>query len=237
MVGVGASAMGILCFTQAFAFINPALAVLLQKLQPLMTIFLGVVLLKERLSGKFFLWAFIAIIASYFVSFGIVMPFTGEWHKIAKGAFFAILAAFFWGGGTIWGKILLEKYDQLFLVGNRFLFGCIFTLTLVFTVGTGLETEILFADQGTIFWKIFFMALISGLFATTFFYIGLRVVKASFASILELVFPSSSVIIMWKFFDRPISKVQIIAGLVMFFAVFMINKEIEKPKSENHNKA
>ena len=88
MVGVGASAMGILCFTQAFAFINPALAVLLQKLQPLMTIFLGVVLLKERLSGKFFLWAFIAIIASYFVSFGIVMPFTGEWHKIAKGAFF-----------------------------------------------------------------------------------------------------------------------------------------------------
>jgi len=74
-VGVGASAGGVLCFTQAFHYINPALAVLLQKLQPVMTITLGALLLREKISRHFVGWALVAIISSYFVSFGLTNPF------------------------------------------------------------------------------------------------------------------------------------------------------------------
>ncbi|OGK11017.1 MAG: hypothetical protein A2W80_00365 [Candidatus Riflebacteria bacterium GWC2_50_8] len=225
MVGFGASALGILCFTEAFRYINPALAVLMQKLQPVMTITLGVVLLREKVNRNFAAWAALAIICSYFVSFGLTDPFTGEWKKSAIGAGFAVAAAFFWGSGTIWGKILLKKYDQSFVLAGRFLLGSVFTVALAFAVHGGLK-----ADQvigGNLFKSIFYMAVISGILATSFFYAGLKWVKASLASVLELFFPVSSVLIMWLSFGRPITVLQIFAALIMFYAVFNINQQLE----------
>lgn len=224
LIGCGASALGILCFTRAFLYINPALAVLMQKLQPLMTILMGALLLKENISRKFFAWALLAVVSSYFVSFGLNYPFGGEGKKIAIGMGYAVLAAFFWGGGTIWGKLLLQKYNQLFVMSNRFLFGAIFTLLIAHGWGNGLQTELVLNGEQPLIHSIFYMAIISGFLATTLFYSGLKWVKASLASILELFFPVSSVIIMWISFNRPISTPQIIAGLVMFVAVYKINK-------------
>ncbi|MDN5279199.1 MAG: hypothetical protein PWR01_3164 [Clostridiales bacterium] len=222
-IGCGASALGILCFTQAFLYINPALAVLLQKLQPLMTIFMGAFILRERIERRFFLWALIAIIASYFVSFGLADPFSGEWRKVAIGAGYAVLAAFFWGSGTIWGKILLERFSQLFVMSNRFLFGAIFTLIISHLFGNGFQAEVVFSPEKPLITSIIYMAIISGFFATSFFYVGLKWVKASLASILELVFPVSSVLIMWWSFNRPLTTAQIIAGIVLFTAMYKIN--------------
>jgi drug/metabolite transporter (DMT)-like permease len=228
MVGCGASALGILCFTRAFLFINPALAVLLQKLQPIMTILLGSLILKESVCRRFFFWALIAIVSSYFVSFGFTYPFQGEWKKIATGAGYALLAAFFWGSGTIWGKMLLNKYDQLFVMANRFLFGAVFTITLALSIGNGLETELIFAGPKPAFFNIVYMALVSGFLATSFFYTGLKWVKASLASILELLFPVSSVLIMWLSFNKPINSIQILSAAIMFLAVYRINVVNEK---------
>ncbi|PKL48927.1 MAG: hypothetical protein CVV42_08000 [Candidatus Riflebacteria bacterium HGW-Riflebacteria-2] len=226
MVGCGASAMGVLCFTEAFRYINPALAVLMQKLQPIMTISLGVILLREKVNRRFFGWAFLAIICSYFVSFGLADPFTGEWKKSAIGAGLAAAAAFFWGSGTIWGKILLQKYDQSFVLAGRFLLGSIFTVSLALVFHGGLKSELIL-NEG-LYKSIFYMATISGILATSFFYAGLKWVKASLASILELFFPVSSVLIMWLSFNRPITPLQIAAALLMFFAVYQVNRLAEK---------
>ncbi len=227
-VGVGASALGVLCFTQAFHYINPALAVLLQKLQPVMTILLGMLLLRERVSRQFAGWAVLAIICSYFVSFGLTNPFTGEGIALAKGAAFAVAAAFFWGSGTIWGKLLLQKYDQNFVLGCRFLTGGIFTLFLALAVHGDLYINTVCGGEHPLLGSIGYMAVISGILATSFFYAGLRWVKASLASILELFFPVSSVVIMWLSFNRPITPVQLIAGVIMFIAVYRINLLTEK---------
>ena len=226
MIGFGASAMGVLCFTEAFRYINPALAVLMQKLQPVMTITLGVVLLREKVSRQFFAWAALAIICSYFVSFGFTDPFTGEWKKSAIGAVFAVAAAFFWGSGTIWGKLLLQKYDQSFVLACRFLLGAVFSVVLAFAIHGGLKYDLVIS--GELYKSIIYMAVISGVFATSFFYAGLKWVKASLASILELFFPVSSVIIMWLSFNRPITWIQGGAALVMFYAVFRINQLSEQ---------
>jgi drug/metabolite transporter (DMT)-like permease len=224
LVGCGASAMGVLCFTRAFIYINPALAVLLQKLQPVITLSLGVFVLKEKIGKNFFVWAIIAIISSYFVSFGLTNPLSGEGKKIATGALFAVLASFFWGSGTIWGKLLLEKFSQTFVMSNRFLFGAIFTLAATFLFGEGLQSNIVFNNENSLIGSLLYMAIVSGFIATSFFYAGLKWVPASMASILELFFPVSSVIIMWLGFKRPITLIQIIAGIIMFIAVYKINK-------------
>ena len=226
MVGCGASAMGVLCFTGAFHYINPALAVLMQKLQPVMTITLGVILLREKVNPRFFAWATLAIVCSYFVSFGLTDPFTGEWRKSAIGAALAFAAAFFWGSGTIWGKILLQKYDQSFVLACRFLLGSIFTVVLALIFHGGLKSELVINDG--LYKSIFYMAAISGILATSFFYAGLKWVKASLASVLELFFPVSSVLIMWLSFNRPITGLQIAAALVMFYAVFQVNRLSER---------
>lgn len=227
-IGIGASALGILCFTQAFHYINPALAVLLQKLQPVMTIALGVIFLKEKVNRDFILWALLAIVCSYFVSFGMTNPFSGEGKSLATGAAYAVAAAFFWVGGTICGKSLLGKFDQHFVMACRFLVGGIFTALLAFASYGGLQVDVIFSDEQPLFGSVVYMALISGILATSFFYAGLKWVKASLASILELFFPVSSVVIMWWSFNRPVSIEQLIAGLVMFFAVYRINQTTEK---------
>lgn len=228
LVGFGASAMGILCFSEAFRYINPALAVLLQKLQPIITILLGALILRERISKRFFMWALLAIICSYFVSFGLINPITGEGKKMAIGAVFAILAAVFWGSGTICGKYLLGRFSQSFVLACRFLLGAIFTTSLAFAFKGGLMTDVIFSPTEPLYTSIIYMAVVAGVFATSFFYAGLRWVKASLASILELFFPVSSVVIMWLSFGRPISPIQITAAAIMFYAVYQINRASEQ---------
>jgi drug/metabolite transporter (DMT)-like permease len=223
LVGFGASAMGVLCFSEAFHYTNPALIVLLQKLQPIITILLGTFVLQEKLSRHFFFWALVAILSSYFVSFGLKNPFTGEGIKMATGAFYAVLAAIFWGSGTVWGKILLAKYDQSFVLACRFLLGAVFTVTLAFVFKGGLMYDKVFAESKPLYYSITYMAVVAGILATSFFYAGLRWVNASLASVLELFFPVSSVLIMWFSFNQPITAVQIVAALVLFLAVYLVN--------------
>jgi len=224
LVGWGASAMGILCFTQAFKFMNPALVILLQKLQPVITILLGVVFLKESLSRRFFLWAPLAIVASYFVSFSLTNPFSGEWKQIAMGTGFTLLAALFWGSGTVWGKLLLRKFDANFVLANRFLMGMVFTVVLAVTfVGGNAFSDVV--SRPDLLGRLLYMALVPGLVATGFFYWGLHKVDASIASILELIFPLSSVVIMWVFFHQPLDIVQIAAAVVLFVSIIAITRE------------
>ncbi|RCK78617.1 MAG: Integral membrane protein [Candidatus Ozemobacter sibiricus] len=219
LVGWGASAMGILCFTQAFHYMNPALVILLQKLQPLVTISLGAILLRERFRPAFYGWAGLAVTASYFVSFSLTNPFSGEWARLGTGTLFALAAVFFWGSGTVWGKLLLGTYDKVFVLGNRFLFGTVFTFGLALALNSGLQAAVILDPSGPYFASILYMAWVPGLVATGLFYFGLVYVAASVASILELIFPLASVLIMWGYYGQPLDSIQIGAAIVLFISM------------------
>src|SRR5690606_29315432 len=53
VIGVGGSAGALLLFTQAFAYMNPSVVILLQKIQPVVAIVLAIVFLKEKLTKHF----------------------------------------------------------------------------------------------------------------------------------------------------------------------------------------
>ncbi|NCB40130.1 MAG: EamA family transporter, partial [Erysipelotrichia bacterium] len=127
-----------------------------------------------------------------------------------------------------WGKMLLQKFDQSFVLAGRFLLGTVFTVSMAFIFKGGLHADAIFSQKAPLYGSIFYMAVISGILATSFFYAGLKWVKASQASILELFFPVSSVVIMWLSFNRPITPIQIAAGTIMFFAVYKINQTTDK---------
>jgi drug/metabolite transporter (DMT)-like permease len=73
-VGFGGSALATVMFTQSFHYVNPSVAILLQKIQPLVAILLAVVIMKEKISPKFWVWAALAIFGAYLISFPTLKP-------------------------------------------------------------------------------------------------------------------------------------------------------------------
>ena len=75
-VAIGGSALGSVFFTQAFHYVNPSVAILLQKVQPLIAIFLAWATLGEQLHPRFWLLCVLALFGAYFVSFPNLVPQT-----------------------------------------------------------------------------------------------------------------------------------------------------------------
>src|SRR3989344_4366075 len=94
-IGLGGSALATVLFTQSFHYLNPTVAILLQKLQPLITIGLAAWILKEKLSKNFWLWTIVAIFGAYVISFPDLRPSGFAWNANTLGVLLALGAAFF----------------------------------------------------------------------------------------------------------------------------------------------
>jgi drug/metabolite transporter (DMT)-like permease len=92
-------AIGTMAITKALFYVNfqgLSVIVILQKLQPLFAILLAIIMLKERPKPTFYIWAAIALIGSYLLTFGFNMPvFAG--NKLFVASMLSLLAAFSWG--------------------------------------------------------------------------------------------------------------------------------------------
>lgn len=224
-ISCGASVGGILSFTTAFQYMNPAVVILLQKLQPVITIFLSVIILNEKIDRKFILWSIIAVIAGYILSFGAVNPSEIFSSKKGLGVLYSLLAVLFWGGGAVFGKHLLSRLDSKGVTKVRYLFGSAFSLIILLFVGDVGHTVSQISVNPKSLLYILYMALIPGLLALTFYYKGLKTTKASTSSILELIFPLVSVVIVWFFIGRPLSMTQVISGGVLLLSIVAISKQ------------
>lgn len=122
------------------------------------------------------------------ISLDLSAPLSIEGLKFAKGATLALLAAFFWGGGTVWGKILLGKFSQTLVIFVRFFLGTIFALSLALIFHKTLSLEILFGEKMLI-GSVVYMALISGTIAVSFFYAGLKKFKCLPDRNIRALFP------------------------------------------------
>lgn len=222
-VGFGASVGGILCFTAAFQFINPALVILLQKLQPVVTVFLSIVLLKEKIATRFYLWAGIAILSGYVLAFGFTFPtryfFASDDFR---GTLLALSAVLLWGSGTVFGKILLKKFESASLTRFRYYLGFLFALVLLLLTKHPLKLGIVSHPSALV--NIVYMSLVPGFAALSFYYRGLQHTRASVASILELVFPVASVALAWIFLGQPLTRVQIEAAIVLLLSIIAISR-------------
>src|SRR6185503_14484401 len=105
-IAIGGSALASIAFTQAFHYVNPSVAILLQKLQPLIAIALAAILLKEPLGKMFWLWTALALFGAYLISFPNFTPqlYPGEeFNPNVMGVALALLAAACWGASTVFG--------------------------------------------------------------------------------------------------------------------------------------
>lgn len=222
-IGAGASALASLLFFYGSVAMNYnfTVAALLQKVQPIFAIILAAIFLKEKISIRFWLLGLPAIFGAYLVSFGAVSPmdlFAQAGSVSLKGPLFAILAALLWAGGTVVGRGLLGNLDFKFVTGMRFLFGFLFlSIFLLFTGGAQ------FSLLTWVFWKnIIIIAMVTGFFALSLYYYGLKNTKASVATLMELGYPLALTAINWKFLGIVLSAWQIMGAMILLICVTLL---------------
>lgn len=217
--------LGTISIVQALFLVNfqhLSVVVLLQKLQPIFAILLAAILLKEKIKKHFAIWASIAIIASYFLTFGFELPKFQSTHdsNIMKASLFAVLAAFSFGSSTVFSKRFLLQHN--FITATFYRYGFTTLILLVYMVIFGKYAY--FQQTTSINWLYFIIiGLTTGSGAIFIYYYGLRRVKAIVATISELLFPISAIFFDYIFNDSLLSPVQLISAAIMVFAIIKLN--------------
>jgi drug/metabolite transporter (DMT)-like permease len=223
-VGIFGSALATVLFTMSFEFINPSVAILLQKTQPVFVILLSFLLLGEKLGRWFFFWASIACMAAYFVSFPTGFRFSDFYSGEAKGCFLALIAAGLWAISTTTGKLVLRKSPASVVSFWRFFFGLValYGLSRHFDV---MQVEIPFVPgQPGVMKSLFVMALVPGFLGVSVYYSGLQKVSASAASILELSFPVCALAINAYFLHFHLTGTQYMAAGALILAMIGVSR-------------
>jgi len=228
-IGVGGSALATVMFTAAFSYVGPSVAILLQKIQPLIAIVLAVSLLRERLRPSFWIWSSVAIGAAYVVSFPNFHVTWSLYDNGTRGVLLALGAAGLWGASTVLGRYVISSVTYPTLSALRFTVAAITLFLVMLTQGElpglgGLSAQAFFGLVGIV--------LVSGTTPILLYYRGLRTTRASIATVVELIFPLSAVVLNWIFLGDKLVWQQIAAGAIMVFAVVRIqtlNRSAEAP--------
>ncbi len=206
-------------------FIPFSVVVLLQQLQPIFAIVTAAILLREPLSKKFVLLAFLALVAAYFVSFPDLHVNFGTGTGTLTAAIFAILAAMFWGSSTAFSKYTLKGTSYLHVTGARFLLTPIFALIFILFFG---QTASFGAITGTQWLYLLAITFSTGMVALALYYFGLQRVPASRSTILELTWPVSAVLIGYLFLDQTLTWTQWMGSIALILIMNRVAQDARK---------
>ncbi len=212
VIAVGASALATVLFTQAFSMASPTTVLLLQKTQPLFAIGLAALMLREPLPGRFWMMAPIALLGAFFIMFGDTGPldFFGSTGGSVTGAALALGAAILWGAGTVLGRRLLGKLSFTTLTSLRFTLALPALAIVALANGWG-------GVPATEQWpNLLATALLSGLAGLLIYYRGLRETPAAVATLCELSFPVSAVILNYFLLGAALTTYQAV-GIVLLW--------------------
>jgi len=216
--------LGTLMITKAFfAAVNGdttfSTVVILQKLQPIFALILARLILKEKLSRQFYLWAVIAIVAAYFLAFGKTGLVWSEIDWFNNAAFFAILAAFSFGSSTVFGKRIVNHLDFKSTAALRFGITSVLVFILILITGDLFKMDQVSGQQ---WWLLPAIVFSSGAVAMFIYYFGLKKVSASTATIAELFWPFSAVILDYIINKNVLNSIQIVAAVVLIICFYQV---------------
>jgi len=223
IVALFSSLLGTLWFTTALlmtSYISFSVVFLLQKLQPIFAIGTARIVLKEKISKQYMVWATLALCAAYFITFpkGVVNFNTGD--KTIIAALFALGSAVAWGSTTAFSRFTLLHHDDKYITSLRFGITTIMAGIAVFFLG---QQSVLSTVTWFQFLQFVFIALSTGMVALLLYYKGLKTTPVRVSTILELAFPFLAVFIDVALYKTVISPVQIIAAAVLLFAMYKIS--------------
>lgn len=232
----GGSALATLLFTMGLTSGNINAVLLLQKMQPLFAIILARILLKELFPKNFAILAGVAIIGTYFLTFGFSLPIGHVNEVIQVGSLLSLAAAALWGGSTVMGRILLKQMKFETVTSLRFVLAIPFIsiIMLIQNAAWNLPTDS--TAMTLIGVNLLLSALLPGLFSMLLYYKGLTNTKASVATLAELSFPMTGMLVNWLVFQETVTAAQFTGFVLIWIVLFTISKqrEIIAPISKEH---
>jgi DME family drug/metabolite transporter len=190
VIGAGSSAVATILFTQAFVdgegsarYVTP---VVLQKVQPLIAVVAARIILGERPRPRFVLFLVPALVGAWFI--GVSDPFNPTVHGL-KPTLYALGAAALWALGTVLGRYLSRDMRFEHVTTLRFVFGLVASAIALLVLGTPA-----FASRHDTFY-IALLAVVTGLVALSLYYYGLQRTPALAATLAELAFPVTAILV------------------------------------------
>jgi drug/metabolite transporter (DMT)-like permease len=210
-VAWGGSALATLAFTSAFQYGNPDVVILLQKTQPLWAIAAASLVVREWPLRRYLIYLAPSLFGTYLLSFGWISPgdaFTGAQGKAAG---LALIAAFLWGAATALGRRALQEMPPRTLTGLRFSIALPLLLSIAAWKGALAPPA---GAPGADFLRLLEIALVPGLIAMLLYYRGLVRTPAAVATLAELAFPATALVVNYLFLGATLGGVQV-AGLAV----------------------
>lgn len=230
-IGIGGSALATVLFTSSFQYINPSVAVLLQKLQPIATVLLAYLFLGERPSRRCYEWAPVALLAALLISFpelrfGSILK-TGILHT--KGIMFALLASAIWSATTVFSKSLLNRTSPAVGVFWRYVFGLIGLIIMLQVRHAHIPWNTL--QTSSIQLSLLYLCLLTGVIPMLWYFHGLARTSASVTTFIELLHPAGAVLLNTIYLSTPLDRIQVVAGILLLIAISRITAASQPPLS------
>lgn len=223
-VALFGGAIGTMAITKALFYVdyvNLSIVILIQKLQPVFALILAGLLLKERLPKVFFIWAGVAIVGAYFMTFGLNTPIAKNEGNTAMAAMYSIIAALSFASSTVFSKRALRNVGFELGTYLRFLISSFIMFLIVLPLGQIPQVTQVTEHQ----WLIFFLiAFTTGGAAIFLYYYGLKIVTASVATICEMAFPLTAVILEYILRDNILGPVQWIGVAILLYSIFRVTR-------------
>ncbi len=192
-VGVGGSALATWMYTEAFTldYSRALTVVLLQKTQPIFALVLAGWVLRERRATMFWAWCALALTGALMLVVADPDFHRGLLSRVrVEQALLALAASGLWGAATVAGRPLSVRLPPTLLAGARFALA-LPVLALFALFGP----PPLAARTPEILGTVALIALVPGLLGMSLYYYGLRGTSASAATLAELCYPLTSLLI------------------------------------------
>jgi drug/metabolite transporter (DMT)-like permease len=221
LIGWGASGLATVLFTEGFRAGDPTTVILLQKTQPIFAILLARLALGERLTLAYWPFFGLAMVGAYLGAFSSLEPIWRLPQAVVLAAVYALGAALLWGAGTVLGRFMLADVPFHTLTGLRFLLALPF-LGALSLPQNGLEQILAGFTQQPV--SLVLVALIPGLLGLLLYYRGLLQTRASVATLAELAFPFTAIIVGWLYLGRLPTPTQFVGFTLLWIALLALSR-------------
>jgi len=224
LVSLFSGALGTIFYTAALGKINYiqfSVVVLLQQLQPIWAIGAAAILLKEKITKNFLVWALVALVSAYFITFKDLSVNLTTGSGTAFAGFLALSAGFLWGSSTAISKYVLNKVSFLSATALRFLLAPAFAFLFI---ASSNQVPALFTLNQSQWISLLLITFSTGMVALAIYYYGLKKTPARVTTICELVWPASAIFIDYFYFQKGLSPTQILGVLVLLLAIYKVTK-------------
>ena len=229
-VALFGGAIGTMAITKALFYVNYvnlSIVVLIQKLKPVFAVTFEEILLKEHLNKLFYLWAGAAIIGAYLMTFGLNLPVLDASDKTTLAAFFAVIATISFALSTVFSKRAIRNVTFKLATYLRFLITSGIMLVIVLSSGIIWDVSAVTSKQSVIFLIIVFT---TGGPAIFLYFYGLKLISASVATICELSFPLTAIILEYILRGNLLGPVQWIGVVILLNSIIRVTYLKTDPK-------